>query len=193
MSSPEGSFFARLRSALPRVAAGLIAAAADVLAVVLITGGDDGEKSDDETQQSTAAAGDSELATIQTSDSSWVRGQGSLVAYNAYLTVADRAEELARLYQEARDAEVAEQERLARLARDEAEKAARRRALAAYRAALREAARQRKLQAQRLAEQRRRIKEKLARLREKYKVEPGEECQIPEVAAAFDCETGYPF
>src|SRR5687767_14346996 len=135
MSSPEGSFFARLRSALPRVAAGLIAVGAVVLVVVLVAGGDD-EKADDETQQSAAAADDNGLVTIQTSDSSWVRGQGSLVAYKAYLTVAGRAEELARLYQEARDAEVAEQERLAQLAKDEAERAARRRALAAYRAAL---------------------------------------------------------
>lgn len=183
---------ARLRSVAPRLAAGLIAVGAVVL-VVLASGGDDGEKSAGEAKQASAARDEAEFAQVESTDTSWVRGQASLVAYEAYLTIAGRAEELARLYQETRDEEVARQERLAGLARKKAETAARRRALAAYRRALREAARQRRLQQQRLAEQRRRIKEKLARLREKHKVEPGEECQIPEVAAVFDCETGYPF
>lgn len=126
-------------------------------------------------------------------NSSWTRGQGSLYSFDGYLAVIGRAEDVASDYQAARDKIAAEQQRLAEQQREQAKAAARRRALAAYRAALRRARLERERQQRELAERRQRIKEKLQRLREKYKVPPGEECSIPEVAATFDCSTGYPF
>ncbi|MGH2957624.1 MAG: hypothetical protein ACRDL6_11595 [Solirubrobacterales bacterium] len=191
--------------------AGFAAVALVAVAVVLLLGGGDGSGGDSSDPAAAPAEGeanaadgsgaesgessddDGEFAQIRAVDSSWVRGQASLVTYDAYQAVANRADELGREYQSSRDAIAAEQLRQAERERDEAERAARERALAAYREALRKAKLERQRQQRRLAERRRRIKERLEELREKHKVEPGEECQIPEVQAVFDCSTGYPF
>jgi hypothetical protein len=181
-----------------RLIAGCVAAfAAIAIAVILLSGGGGSDESSPSSASSTTegltSPSGNHLAVVRSTDSSWIRGQASLVSLDAFAAVDGRAETLGATYQAARDDEVARQERLAELRRQRAQSAARRRALAAYRAALRRAAAERRRQQRELAERRHRLKEKLKRLREKYKVEPGEECSIPEVQQQFDCSTGYPF
>jgi hypothetical protein len=200
---PEDSIVSRIfetiRKANPRLIAGCVAAFAAVAIAVIVFSGGGGSDDSSASSSSTSTTGDvtsasgHHFAVIRSTDSSWVRGQASLVSLDAFATVDGRAEALGATYQSLRDREVARQERLAELRRERAQSAARRRALAAYRAALRRAAAERRRQQRELAERRRRLKEKLKRLREKYKVEPGEECSIPEVQQQFDCSTGYPF
>ena len=130
-------------------------------------------------------------------ESSWLPGQASLLSVPAFRTIELRAEVLAQTRERARDLELAriEAARLAaaRRAKEEAlrkYREAKRRAELAYKAALRRAARLRKLEERRLAALRRKRARELAALRKKLQVKPGEECQIPEVAARFHCETG---
>jgi hypothetical protein len=193
-----GKIFETFRKANGRLIAGCVAAfAAIAVVVIVISGGggsdDSSASSSSSTTTETTSASGGQFAVVQSTDSSWVRGQASLVSLDSFAIIDSRAETIGANYQAERDREVARQERLAELRRQRAESAARRRALAAYRAALRRAAQERKRQQRELAERRRRLKEKLKRLREKYKVEPGEECSIPEVQQQFDCSTGYPF
>lgn len=212
MTDPDKPLLQKLRVIFQRAARGPLLIGLGVIAVVaviaVLSGSDDSESSPPGSEASPPEAttteaptanttsteeDDSEFVTIEAVDSSWIEGQGSLYTLAGYLGVIERAEDVGSSYQAARDAIAAEQERLTEQQRDAAKEAAQRRALAAYRAALRAAERERERQQRLLAERRQRIKEKLQRLREKYKVEPGEECTIPEVQAAFDCSTGYPF
>jgi hypothetical protein len=168
--------------------AGTAAGVALVALVVLIVaslvggGGDEGPKG---------------FATIRNVGTSWIAGQSSLIAYDQYSAIAGRANALGESRQSAFWEGQLKYDQDQVEARKRAAAAARRRYLAAIAAAKRayelevkraEAERKRKL-----AQQKREREALLRRLREKYKVEPGQECSLPEVRAQFDCATGYPF
>jgi hypothetical protein len=136
------------------------------------------------------------LALLNT-QSVWVPGQDSLLGFDAYATIADRAAVGAQLRRDLRDLELARIEaarkaaerRLTEEARRKYEEA-KRKAQEAYRQALRDAARQRRIQARRLAAAKRKRARELAELRKKLQVKPGDECKIPEVAQYFECRKG---
>ena len=137
------------------------------------------------------------LGTIRNAESSWVEGQTSLVAYDQFGILASRANVLGEDMQAAYVTGQSDLDKARILARKRARERARQRYLEArrrakreYEAALRRAKEERK---RKLAEQKRKIAERLRRLREKHKVEPGEECSIPEVRRDYNCQTGYPF
>lgn len=137
---------------------------------------------------------------IEATRSSWVEGQASLASYDEYEPIGERAAGVAAFFAKAREQLL----KAIEAARRAAERAERRKALREYRRAKRaaerayeralaraERARKRAERKQRRAERRR--QRQLERLREKYKVPPGKECTVPEIAEQFDCETGYPF
>lgn len=173
---------------------GLLAAVAFGIYVgVTKIGGGDGDGRGQDAQAK-------ELGAIETTLSSWVDGQASLASYDEYGPLSKRALALAELFAEKRAELLAAIEK----ARLRASKAERRKALRAYRRAKRKAEREykaalarAKAEQERLERKQARLERKrqreLERLREKHKVPPGKECEIPEVREQFDCKTGYPF
>jgi hypothetical protein len=138
-----------------------------------------------------------EPGSLSSTASSWVSGQPSLARSPAYLAIAGRAETIGdhRSADRARELELIEARRVAALERTRREairrfREIRARALARYEEALRVAERRRReLDAQRrrrLAEARRQREELLRKLR----VQPGEECSVPEIREQFDCVAG---
>ena len=130
-------------------------------------------------------------------DSSWVPGQPSLAESPAYLAVAGPAETMGdhRLADRNRELALIEARRLAAQERTRREmlrryREVRARALVRFREAMRVAARRRReleaVRRRRLAEARRQRRELL----EKLRVQPGEECSIPEIREQFDCVEG---
>jgi hypothetical protein len=129
--------------------------------------------------------------------SSWIPGEPSLLSFDAYRSIADRADTLAGIRQNRRDLELSriEAELKAAERRLKAEalrkyEEAKRKAQEAYHKALREAARQKRIAARRLAAAKAKRARELAALRRKLQVKPGEECKLPEVAVYFTCRKG---
>jgi hypothetical protein len=132
-------------------------------------------------------------------DHSWIAGQASLVSYPEYGPIAGVAADLGDTRYEALQDALAEIERQRILAAKREQRRLerqlrreRREAKREYREALREAARERRRQERLIAEKKARIKARIERLREKYEVPPGRECEIPVVADTFNCKTGKP-
>ena len=184
---------ARVRALASRLSGGVIVLASvavvaliGFVAVNALFGGDD------EPEQSPQLG-------VTNVDHAWVPGQASLASYSEYGPIAGTAAELgdarfgalqdalAEIERQRILAEKREQRRLERQLRRE-----RREAKREYRQALREAARERRRQERAIARKKARIKARIERLREKYEVPPGRECDIPEVAKLFDCKTGKP-
>jgi hypothetical protein len=142
-------------------------------------------------------AEEADLALVQPTDGSWIRGQAALSESAAFLAIASRAQLLA-------DRRAADRERLIVLIRARKEARDKRRREAAmrryrrakrladirYEALIREAdARRARLEAERRRALRQARRER-RELLEKLKVEPGSECSIPEIRAQFDCVSG---
>jgi hypothetical protein len=144
-----------------------------------------------------AQSGTPPAGSLRCAESSWIAGQPALTESAAYLAVAGRAQLLGdrRLADRGRTLDLIDARRVA--AAEHARKAQLRRfaerrkiALARYREALRIAARKKRAlerqRRQRLAAARR---EREALLR-KLRVPPGQECEVPEIRAQFDCVSG---
>ena len=137
------------------------------------------------------------LAPIGPVESDWVPGQPSMATLPGYAAIETRAEAIARVREAAFEHELVaiQQAKLAaaKQKRDELLKKyeeARRRAQRLYQQALKRAARLKAEQQRKLEEARRKRARELAALRRKLRVKPGEECQIPEIAAHFHCVAG---
>jgi hypothetical protein len=135
--------------------------------------------------------------TLRPSDSSWIAGQASLTTSEAYRALLARAGKLAGLRAEQRARELERLARARKLAKDKALEAERRRlaelrrkALARYRAALKAAAEARSRQAKKLAELRAERARELAKLLKQLELDPGKECQLPQVKQKFRCQGG---
>jgi hypothetical protein len=134
---------------------------------------------------------------LQPANTSWVIGQESLASFPQYAALSQRAELIAADREGAYKRELEAIEEAKREARRRASEEARRkyeeakrRAAALYREALRKAAEQRRKQALLLAKRKREL-ERLRREREKaLRVNPGEECKLPEVRREFRCRPG---
>jgi hypothetical protein len=173
------------RELWPWVAAGTGAVLAIALAVALLGGGGDGGGRRQGGTTLTGAAG------------SWIPGQPSLVASAAYLAIANRAERMARQREAERQRLLALIEARRKAAEERKKDEARRRyeelkrrAEARYRAALRRAEALKRKRARELAAARRKRAEALRRLLAKLRVDPGEECKVPEVRRRFNCVRG---
>lgn len=179
----RSKLFGGLRSAIP-VVMGVAFVVSLVVLVVNQIGG----------------AGDSKQEVnkgLTPADSSWVPGQPSLLAESKYLPIAGRAQSLAKTRHSAFKADLlrreAEREAARKRLRDEAKRRfeeAKRRAEARYQAALRRAREQRARQQRELEARKRRLAALRAELEKKRRIDPGEECELPEVRRAFNCLPG---
>lgn len=182
----------RLRERLSQGLSGIITAALIVVPIALIT-----------LFVITLVSGEEEpepqLGQVQSADSSWILGQSSLVAYPDYQAIAELADELGNerfeSYQDLLAYIEAQREKEARekLIRQaikllqECEEARR-----AYQAELVQAERERKREERAAIKEREKIKREIERLREKHKIEPGDECNVAEIAELFRCTGSYP-
>lgn len=149
---------------------------------------------------SLAACGGEEEAPVVRAvppDSSWLPGQGSLALAPAYLAIASRADAQGeqRLAAYLRRLELIDARRRAakKKAREDALRKYRealRRAKAKYEAALRRAAEERARREAEALQRRREAEQRLKELLRKLRVDPGQECSVPEVSRQFDCVSG---
>ncbi|MDX6632481.1 MAG: hypothetical protein QOG09_47 [Solirubrobacterales bacterium] len=160
-----------------------------VIAVVVISSLDGGGSSKSSTSN--------RFGQVPYSGSSWTDGQPSLASYEEFTPLSSRAYTLGEDMQTAYIGSQHDLDKAQVLARKRARERARQRYLEArrrahekYLAALAKAKRDR---ARKIAAQKRKAAAKLARLRERYKVTPGEECTVPAIRRQFNCQTGYPF
>jgi hypothetical protein len=136
-------------------------------------------------------------AGIRSADSSWIVGQPSLAENPGFAALAQRAGALAQQRYTARQkllkqiiaARLAAKKRAQDKAKADYERK-RREALARYRAAQRRAAILRAIQARKAAKARAEYLRKKRAYERKRRVDPGQECSLPQVRRHYDCQRG---
>jgi hypothetical protein len=134
---------------------------------------------------------------IRSTDSSWIVGQPSLAENPGFAALAQRAGALAQQRYGARQkllrqivaARLAAKKRARDKARADYERK-RREALARYRAAQRRAAILRAIQARKAAKARAEYLRKKRAYERKRRVDPGQECALPQVRRHYKCQRG---
>jgi len=136
-------------------------------------------------------------AAVANPESSWIPGQPALGSLPDYAALLSRAAAEAERRAAARERDlkrIAARKRAERLReRREALRRyleAKRRAERLYKEALRKAALERRRQQEKLRKARLERARRLRELLEKLRVEPGEECGLPEVEEEFECRPG---
>jgi vacuolar-type H+-ATPase subunit I/STV1 len=136
-------------------------------------------------------------AALTPPESAWLPGQKPLTAYPKFARVLDRSAKLAEKLLKQRELALERIEQRKIADRKRADAAARRRYLEAkrraeraYRRALAEAARKRRAQQRKIAEAKRKIAAAKRRRERALRVDPGEECKLPQVRKRFECRRG---